>query len=74
MTCFLETLHLWQVHHGNCLLYTSFKSLIKEEKGQGMVEYALIIALIAIVVMAALSPLGEKIKAVFEKITNKLSS
>jgi pilus assembly protein Flp/PilA len=51
-----------------------FKSLIKEEKGQGMVEYALIIALIAIVVMAALSPLGVKIKAVFEKITDKLSS
>ncbi len=49
-----------------------FKSLIREEEGQGMVEYALIIALIAVVVMVALSPLGTKIAAMFTKISNSL--
>ena len=34
----------------------------KDEEGQGMVEYGLIIALIAIVVIAALVLLGPKIK------------
>ena len=46
--------------------------LKEEESGQGMVEYALIIALIAIVVMAALSPLGEKVADKFGEITNGL--
>ncbi|SKA66145.1 pilus assembly protein Flp/PilA [Eubacterium uniforme] len=34
---------------------------LKDENGQGMVEYGLIIALIAIVVIAALTILGPKI-------------
>jgi pilus assembly protein Flp/PilA len=38
-------------------------SFIKDENGQGMVEYALIVALIAIVVIAALLILGPKIKS-----------
>ncbi|WP_366924538.1 Flp family type IVb pilin [Metallumcola ferriviriculae] len=49
------------------------KRLINEESGQGMVEYALIIALIAIVVMAALGPLGTTIKEKFEDVTSELS-
>jgi len=44
-----------------------------EESGQGMVEYGLIIVLIALVVVVALGPLGTKIKGVFTDATNKLS-
>jgi pilus assembly protein Flp/PilA len=36
-------------------------SFIKDENGQGMVEYALIVALIAIVVIVALGLLGPAI-------------
>ena len=42
-----------------------FGWLKNEESGQGMVEYGLIIALIAIVVIAALVLLGPKIKSIF---------
>ena len=45
---------------------------LKDEDGQGMVEYALIIGLIAIVVIAALALLGPKIKQKFEQINNEL--
>lgn len=44
-----------------------------EESGQGMVEYGLIIALIAIVVIAALSGIGTNLKAKFEEIQGNLT-
>ena len=48
---------------------TMFK---KFEKGQGLVEYALILVLIAIVVIAALLVLGPQIKNVFNSISQNL--
>lgn len=44
----------------------------QEESGQGMVEYALIIALIAIVVVAALVVLGPKIANLFTQTGDEL--
>ena len=43
-----------------------------EEEGQGMVEYGLIIALVAIVVIAALVILGPKIATIFNTASNSL--
>ena len=43
-------------------------------KGQGLVEYALILVLVAIVVIAALMVLGPVIGNVFSKINTSLSS
>ena len=43
-----------------------------EEEGQGLVEYGLIIALVAIVVVAALMLLGKQIVSVFTSITGNL--
>lgn len=51
-----------------------FKRLVKEESGQGLTEYALIISLIAIVVIAVLGLLGDQIKSVFNKITGALTT
>jgi len=45
-----------------------------QEKGQGMVEYALIIVLIAIVVIAVLTILGTQIRTVFSQIASALAS
>ena len=45
---------------------------IKDEEGQGMVEYGLIIALIAIVVIVALVALGPKIRDIFAKTDEEL--
>ena len=44
-----------------------------KEKGQGLVEYALILVLVAIVVIAALMILGPIIGGVFSKINSSLS-
>ena len=43
-----------------------------KEKGQGLVEYALILVLVAIVVIAALTILGLKIGNVFSSINASL--
>ena len=45
-----------------------------EESGQGMVEYGLILALIAVVVIAALIALGGNIKDIFNKVATDLES
>lgn len=47
-------------------------SVFKEEKGQGMVEYALLVGLIAVVVIAVLVLLGPAIAAKFTQIVNSL--
>ena len=48
--------------------------IIKDEEGQGMVEYGLIIAGIALVVIAAIWLLGPKISDMFSNINNKVSN
>jgi pilus assembly protein Flp/PilA len=45
----------------------------QKEKGQGLVEYALILVLVAIVVIAALMVLGPVIGNMFSKINSSLS-
>lgn len=45
---------------------------LPKEKGQGLVEYALILVLVAIVVIAALMILGPIIGNVFSKINSSL--
>ena len=51
-----------------------FKNMLKNEDGQGMVEYGLLIGLIAIVVIAAIFILGPKIAAMFTDAGNALDN
>jgi pilus assembly protein Flp/PilA len=44
------------------------------EEGQGMVEYALILMLIAIVVIVVVSTVGHTVNNVFSNVSNGLSS
>lgn len=46
----------------------------KKEKGQGLVEYALILVLVSIVVIAALTFLAPLIGNIFSKIGNTLNA
>ena len=46
--------------------------IANEEEGQGMVEYALILALIAIAAIAVLPSIGNKIKDVFQGVDDAL--
>ncbi len=48
--------------------------LEKSEKGQDLAEYALLIGLIALVVLAAVTLLGTNITAVFQNIANSVGT
>ena len=49
-------------------------SFLKDESGQGLAEYALILALIAIVVIAALKLLGTAVDSKLDVISNELNA
>jgi pilus assembly protein Flp/PilA len=49
------------------------RSFFTKEDGQGLVEYALILVLIAIVVIGILTLLGGKVSQVFSSINSGLS-
>lgn len=51
-------------------LFNVLSQMMKSKKGQGMVEYGLIIGLIAIVVIVALGLLGEGLDGIFRTITD----
>jgi pilus assembly protein Flp/PilA len=46
---------------------------LPREEGQGMVEYALILVLVAVVVIAILAILGPQIGSVFSRVTSGLN-
>ena len=54
--------------------FSTFLRRLRAAEGQSMVEYALIIALVAVVVVGAVMALGGKLGSVFDSITNTLSS
>jgi len=48
--------------------------LLRDESGQGMVEYGLILALIAVALIAGMTALREQITAIFARITGALTT
>lgn len=46
---------------------------LPSEEGQGLVEYALLLVLVALVVLAILTLLGPQIANVFSRVTNMLN-
>ena len=50
------------------------KRFFAEEEGQTLVEYGLLIALIALVVIAVLSILGNKVSNTFKAVNNQLTN
>ncbi|ADG83647.1 Flp family type IVb pilin [Thermincola potens] len=53
-------------------MLTMIKKLWKEESGQGMTEYGLILALIVIAVIAIMATMGGNLKNKFENVSNAL--
>ena len=51
-----------------------FMRLLKEESGQTMVEYGLLIALISIAVIAVLVALGPRIAGFFQSVDDQLAA
>ncbi len=50
-----------------------FKNFLNDENGQGMVEYGLIIAVVALVVVVGLTALGGDLSTMFTSIKSKLT-
>ena len=51
-----------------------FARFIFEEDGQSLVEYGLLIALIALVIVVALTAFGDSINNMYGRTTNKLAN
>ena len=49
-------------------------SFIKDENGQGMLEYVLIIALVAVVAVVALFAVNRVLKNKISEVSNKMAS
>jgi pilus assembly protein Flp/PilA len=50
------------------LMAAVVQRLICEEEGQGLAEYAIIVAAVALLAVGALSALGLKVNALFEEV------
>ena len=48
------------------------RAMLRNEKGQGMVEYGLILAVIAVVAVLTMTTLGTTVAAMFTTVTGKL--
>ena len=47
---------------------------LREEEGQDLIEYALLVALISLVCVAALTTAGSQVSTIFENIKNRLTT
>jgi pilus assembly protein Flp/PilA len=56
------------------MLYSGMRSLIKEEEGQDLIEYALVVALIAFAAVATMQTVANDINAVFVGIAAALTA
>jgi pilus assembly protein Flp/PilA len=53
-------------------LQIAFARMLDEEEGQGLTEYALILALIAVIAIAALTLLGGKVSDVLSTVATSI--
>jgi len=52
----------------------NFLQMFRNEEGQGLVEYALVIMLVALVVFGILTTLGANVTTIFTTISSKLAA
>ena len=55
-------------------LYTPVRDFMRAEDGQDLIEYALLVALISLVCVAALTAAGGQVNTIFTNIKNRLTS
>jgi pilus assembly protein Flp/PilA len=54
--------------------YLALRARLDREEGQALVEYALILALIAVLSIAVLQALGVNVSRIFNKVNTQLSA
>jgi pilus assembly protein Flp/PilA len=55
-------------------VYASARDRLERQEGQALVEYALILALIAVVTIAVLQAIGVNVSKILDKVSTSLSS
>ena len=55
-------------------LITYLRALISETEGQDLLEYALLVALIALVCVGVITSTGSGVQSIFSQISGKLST
>jgi Flp pilus assembly pilin Flp len=51
-----------------------FRALLRNDKGQDLIEYALLAGLIALVAVAAIGDAGVEVDAIWDRIVNELAA
>ena len=54
------------------LIINRLRSLVRDDSGQDLLEYALLVALIALVAVAAVTLAGQKVSSIFNNVANAL--
>ena len=54
-------------------LYVNFQNLAKNERGQDLVEYALLIALISLAVITGVKGVATAVNTMFSNVSNSLA-
>lgn len=55
-------------------LITRMRALTRDDSGQDLLEYALLVALIALVSVTAVTTSGQAVNTIFTKISNALTT
>jgi pilus assembly protein Flp/PilA len=55
-------------------LMTRVNAFVRDDEGQDLIEYALLVALIALVCVAALTTAGQQVNTIFNSISSKLTT
>ena len=53
-------------------LINSLRSIVRRDEGQDLLEYALLVALIALIAVAGVTAAGENVDAIFNRIAAAL--
>jgi pilus assembly protein Flp/PilA len=54
-------------------MITRLQSIVRREEGQDLLEYALLVALIALVAVGAVTLAGQSVNTIFTNVANALS-
>ncbi len=55
-------------------LITRMRALMRDDSGQDLLEYALLVALIALVAVAAVTNSGKAVNSIFTKVATELQN
>jgi pilus assembly protein Flp/PilA len=69
-----ETNNMLKIQSKAYSVYAAMRDRLGREEGQALVEYALILALIAVVTIAVLQAIGVNVSKILDKVSTSLSS